>query len=222
MHRSLPHCFKSLCLFNTKCPKEQANVQENKGITLCALQTGHYLTAFLLPFVLFLRAELHLTPLFISSYAFATNVIYESTQGLCVVITILFSSLTFAASSKKAKFFICDPRGTYNRNCSPRFFFQNKSFSSRLVHKILSVQKHSTNRRTTLSRPPQNIILHVQKHFTDRRSGLYGTLYANYYTFSEFFIIFHLTTHQKYNNLMYVRRTNLLPPYKQRKPRKVS
>ena len=176
MHSSLPHCFKSLCLFNTKYPKEQANVQQNKEITHCALQNGHYLAAFLLPFVLFLRAESHLTPLFISSYDFAANGIYENTQRLCVVITILFSSLTFATSSKKAKFFICDPRGTYKRNCSPRFFFQNKSFSSRLVHKILSVQKHSTNRRTTLSRPPQNIILHVQKHFADRRSGLYGTI----------------------------------------------
>lgn len=71
--------FKSLCLFNTKCPKEQANVQENKGIAHCALQTGHYLSAFLLPFVLFLHAESHLTPLFISSYDFAANVIYEST-----------------------------------------------------------------------------------------------------------------------------------------------
>ena len=118
----------------------------------------------------------HLTPLFISSYAFAANVIYESTQGLCVVITILFSSLTFAASSKKEKFFICDPRGTYKRNCSPRFFFQNKSFSSRLVHKILSAQKHSPNRRTTLSRPSQNIILYVQKHFAERRSRFYGTI----------------------------------------------
>ena len=57
----------------------------------------------------------HLTPLFISSYDFAANVIYESTQGLCVVITILFSSLTFAASSKKAKFFICDSE---NRFCA--------------------------------------------------------------------------------------------------------
>ena len=176
MHSSLPHCFKSLCLFNTKYPKEQANVQQNKEITHCALQNGHYLAAFLLPFVLFLRAKLHFTPLFISSYDFAANVINESTQRLCVVITILFSSLTFAASSKKEKFFICDSRGTYNRNCSPRFFFQNKSFSSRLVHKILSVQKHSTNRRTTLYRPSQNIILYVQKHFADRRSGLYGTI----------------------------------------------
>lgn len=146
------------------------------GITHCALQTGHYLAAFLLPFVLFLRAESHLTPLFISSYDFAANVIYENTQRLCVVITILFSSLTFATSSKKAKFFICDPRGTYKRNCSPRFFFQNKSFSSRLVHKTFSVQKHSTNRRTTLSRPPQNIILYVQKHFAERRSRFYGTI----------------------------------------------
>lgn len=57
----------------------------------------------------------HLTPLFISSYAFAADVIYEITQELCVVITILFSSLTFAASSKKAKFFICDYG---NRFCS--------------------------------------------------------------------------------------------------------
>ena len=150
-------------------------VFKNRDYTLC-IQTGHYLAAFLLPFVLFLRAESHLTPLFISSYDFAANVIYENTQRLCVVITILFSSLTFAASSKKNKFFICDSGGTYKRNCSPRFFFQNKSFSSRLVHKILSVQKHSTNRRTTFSRPPQNIILHVQKHFADRRSRFYGTI----------------------------------------------
>ena len=57
----------------------------------------------------------HLTPLFISSYDFAANVINESTQRLCVGITILFSSLTFAASSKKAKFFICD---SGNRFCS--------------------------------------------------------------------------------------------------------
>lgn len=92
-----------------------ANVQENKEITHCALQIGHYIAAFLLPFVLFLRAESHLTHLFISSYDFAANVIYESTQGLCVVITILFSSLTFAASSKKAKFFICD---SVNRFCA--------------------------------------------------------------------------------------------------------
>ena len=115
MHSSLPHCFKSLCLFYTKYPKEQANVQQNKEITHCALQNGHYLAAFLLPFVLFLRAKLHFTPLFISSYDFAANVINESTQRLCVVITILFSSLTFAASSKKAKFFICD---SGNRFCA--------------------------------------------------------------------------------------------------------
>ena len=115
MHSSLPHCFKSLCLFNTKYPKEQANVQQNKEITHCALQNGHYLAAFLLPFVLFLRAKLHFTPLFISSYDFAANVINESTQRLCVVITILFSSLTFAASSKKAKLFICDSE---NRFCA--------------------------------------------------------------------------------------------------------
>jgi transcriptional regulator with XRE-family HTH domain len=91
-------------------------------------------------------------------------------------------------------------------------------YSSRLVHKILSAQKHSPNRRTTFSRTPRNIILHVQKHFADRRSGFYRLLQVNYYTFGEFFIIFHLTIHQKYNNLMYVRRINLLPPYKQRKP----
>lgn len=176
MHSSLPHCFKYPCLFNTKYPKEQANVQQNKEITHCALQNGHYLAAFLLLFVLFLRAKLHFTPLFISSYDFAANVIYESTQELCVVITILFSSLTLAASSKKNKFFICDSGGTCKRNCFPRFFFQNKRFSSRLVHKILSAQKHSPNRRTTLSRTPQNIIPHVQKHFADLRSRFYGTI----------------------------------------------
>lgn len=185
MHSSLPHCFKSLCLFNTKYPKKQANVQQNKEITHCALQNGHYLAAFLLPFVLFLRAESHLTPLFISSYDFAANVIYENTQRLCVVITILFSSLIFAASSKKAKFFICDPGGKYKRNSSPRFFFQNKSFSSRLVHKIFFAQKHSPNRRPPLSRPPQNIIPHVQKHFADRRSRLYGTIQIILQTFDS-------------------------------------
>lgn len=46
----------------------------------------------------------YLTPLFISSYDFAANVIYESTQGLCVVITILFSSLTFPLPAKKPNF----------------------------------------------------------------------------------------------------------------------
>ena len=97
---------------------------------------------------------------------------------------------------------------------------RTKILSSLYIHKILSAQKHSLNRRTTLCRSPQNIILHVQKHFADRRSGLYGTLQANNYTFGEYFIIFHLTIHQKYNNLMYIRRTNLLPPYKQRKPRR--
>src|SRR5574344_2005878 len=100
--------------------------------------------------------------------------------------------------------------------------FSSKIKAPRLVHKILSVQKHSPNRRTTHSRPPQNIILHVQKHFADRRSGLYGPLQANNYTFGEFFIIFHLTIHQKYNNLMYVRRTKLLPPANKGNPRKVS
>ena len=141
MHSSLPHCFKSLCLFNTKYPKEQANVQQNKEITHCALQNGHYLAAFLLPFVLFLRAESHLTPLFISSYDFAANVIYESTQGLCVVIPILFSSLTFAAFSKKAIFFICDSR---NRLCSGSsttfrknefvYLFENRCYFGKEFH----------------------------------------------------------------------------------------
>ena len=141
MHSPLPHCFKSLCLFNTKYPKEQANVQQNKEITHCALQNGHYLAAFLLPFVLFLRAKLHFTPLFISSYDFAANVINESTQELCVVITILFSSLTFADSSKKAKLFICDSGDTYNSNCSPRFFFQNIISCVCFIYKSLVTRK---------------------------------------------------------------------------------
>ena len=42
--------------------------------------------------------------------------------------------------------------------------------------KIFFAQKHSPNRRPTLSHPPQNIIPHIQKHFADRRTGLYGKI----------------------------------------------
>lgn len=114
----------------------------------------------------------HLTPLFISSYDFAANVIYKSTQGLCVVITILFSSLTFATFSKKAIFFICDSGGTYKRNCSPRFFFQNKSFSPASSTKSsphknipLTVAQHFPERYRTLSRMYKNILLTAAQDF---------------------------------------------------------
>lgn len=71
---------------------------------------------------------------------------------------------------------------------------------------FLIVQKHFPERPFVKCRTLKKIILNVAEHFLHHRTTSYRALYTNNYTFGIFCIIFYLTIHQKYNNLMYVRR----------------